>query len=111
MACLYLNKHGFLIKERNYLRKFGEIDIIATKDGLVHFFEVKSVIDRGFNNGHRPEENVHNLKLNKLRKVIQIYLNDNKYGLDAKFKFHVITVRIEEGTKKSYIKMLENVIL
>lgn len=38
----YLKKHGYTICENNYTRRFGEIDIIAQKDALIAFVEVKS---------------------------------------------------------------------
>ncbi len=44
VACIFLRKHGFQVVTRNYLRKWGELDIIAVKEGIVHFFEVKSII-------------------------------------------------------------------
>ena len=111
IACFYLRKHSFLIQERNHLRKWGEIDIIAVKEGILHFIEVKSVVDNGNSRGYRPEENVHELKVRKLRRVIQTYLNEKKYGSEAVFKFHVITVSTSESTGKSKVKMLENIIL
>lgn len=111
IACFYLRKHGFFVQERNYLKKWGEIDIIAIKDQIIHFIEVKSVIDKGNSGGYRPEENVHELKQRRLRRTIQTYLNERKYGLDAEFKFHVITVKINEITGKSRVAMLENIIL
>jgi len=39
----YLKNKGFSILETNYLRKWGEIDIVAEKDEVVHFIEVKTV--------------------------------------------------------------------
>jgi len=36
-----LKKDGFAILNQNYRRRFGEIDIIATKDDLLIFVEVK----------------------------------------------------------------------
>lgn len=39
----FLVKRGFKILERNYLRKWGEIDIIAKKGGKLCFVEVKTV--------------------------------------------------------------------
>ena len=38
-----LKKQGFSLVERNYLRKWGEIDIVAQKRGKIHFVEVKTV--------------------------------------------------------------------
>ena len=46
----FLMKSGFTIVERNYTRKWGEIDIIAKKRGVVCFFEVKSVSCEIINN-------------------------------------------------------------
>ena len=40
-ASLYLQKLGFKIIERNFHSKFGEIDIVASKEGVLHFCEVK----------------------------------------------------------------------
>lgn len=39
----HLKNKGFLIIERNYnVERIGEIDIIAIKDGILHFIEVKT---------------------------------------------------------------------
>ena len=40
-ACEFLKKQKFEILKRNFRSKFGEIDIIAKKDGILHFIEVK----------------------------------------------------------------------
>lgn len=40
-ACKFLKKQGFEILKRNFHSKFGEIDIIAKKDEILHFIEVK----------------------------------------------------------------------
>lgn len=40
-ASAYLEMRGFEIVERNFRRPRCEIDIIATKAGVVHFVEVK----------------------------------------------------------------------
>ena len=40
-ASTYLEMRGYKIIERNWRRPRAEIDIVATKDGVVHFVEVK----------------------------------------------------------------------
>jgi putative endonuclease len=109
IACEWLKKRNFLIIDRNYLKKWGEIDIVATKDKIIHFVEVKSVTGTG--SGYRPEENVHEMKTRRLKRVIQSYLLERKYGLDAEFKFHVITVYMNNTTKRASVNFLENIIL
>ena len=59
LASSYLNKLGFTIVERNYRYKRAEIDIIAIKDKLLVFFEVKT--RNGIGYGY-PEEAVNEKK-------------------------------------------------
>lgn len=44
-ACGFLYENGFSVIERNFYSRFGEIDIIALKDEVLHFIEVKSGLD------------------------------------------------------------------
>jgi len=115
IACKWLKKHDFLLIERNYNKKWGEIDIIAAKDKILHFFEVKSVNrTKGEVDGeksHRPEENVHNLKVKRLKRAIQTYLLERKYGLEAEFKFHIILVYMNQSTKRAKVTLMEDIIL
>ena len=55
IACSFLEKRGFEIIERNYLRKWGEIDIVTKKGGVVRFIEVKSGVTRGTLDSYRLE--------------------------------------------------------
>jgi len=41
VVCKYLETKGFRVLERNYLRKWGEIDIVAEKDQLLSFIDQK----------------------------------------------------------------------
>ena len=74
IACIFLEKENFKIVARNYSKKWGELDIVALKDGIPHFFEVKSVTaayaGRSFG-VHRPEDNVHGLKIRHIRRELR----------------------------------------
>ncbi len=126
IACKFLIKNGFKIEDRNYYKKWGELDIIATKENQLgnklkkelHFFEVKSVVrnftEKSFKNRsgfHDPEENVHDFKVKQLRKIIQTYLVDKGYGLNHIFNFHILCVYMNEKTRKARVKWVNNVIL
>lgn len=41
IVCAFLEQHGYVIRERNYTVRGGEIDIIAEKDDIIAFVEVK----------------------------------------------------------------------
>lgn len=113
VACTWLKKRGYLIIEQNYLKKWGEIDIVAAKDKIVHFIEVKSVFVKEYegNKGHRPEENVHELKVRRLKRVIQTYLLERRLGLEAEFRFHVVVVYMNSVTRRARVNFMENIVL
>ena len=107
IACKFLIKNGFTVVDRNYYKKWGEIDVVAKKGNELHFFEVKST----FLKDVRPEENVNSFKTIQLRKIIQTYLIDKGFGLDYVFRFHVLSVFINERTRLARVKWIKNVIL
>lgn len=82
-AVLFLKKHGYKILETNFKNKIGEIDIIAEKDGVIVFIEVKNRSTYRFG---RPIEAVDFRKQNKIKKVAEIYLMiKNKSYNDVRF--------------------------
>jgi len=42
VAAAYLEKRGYTLLARNQRTPYGEIDILAEKDGFLHFVEVKT---------------------------------------------------------------------
>ena len=67
-ACEYLKLKGYKIIDRNFYTKFGEIDIIAYKDGVFHFIEVKS------GQSFEPIYNITPKKLQRIIKSVYVYL-------------------------------------
>ena len=121
IACDFLKKRGFEIIEKNYLRKWGEIDIVTKKDGIIRFIEVKSVrlptpdavgnggqVSYGTDN-YRPEDNMHPWKLKRLSRAIQTYLLDKK--LDCDWQLDLVTVKIDQENRKARVEIIENVII
>ncbi|MHB0978352.1 MAG: YraN family protein [Minisyncoccota bacterium] len=119
IACDYLERHGFEILDRNYLRKWGELDIVAEKKGIIHFIEVKSVshVTLSMNVTHvtptdtyRPEENVHPWKLKRLSRAMQTYILEKRLD-DREFQLDIITVKIDQNSRKARVEMIENVVI
>lgn len=117
IACMFLVKRGFTIKDRNYLRKYGELDIVAEYKGIYHFIEVKSVsceiehykkMDK--NDRYRPEDNVHSWKLKRLSRIIQAYISDKRLS-HVDWHFDVITVYIDQKARRAALEFLENIVL
>jgi putative endonuclease len=109
-------KRGFKVLDRNYLKKWGELDIVAKKDGNIHFVEVKSV-SRELDpknvihetDGYRPEDNMHPWKLKRLARTIETYLLEKDWEGD--WVFDVVTVFIDENKRIGRVKMIEDVVL
>ena len=117
IAETYLKKKGFTILSRNYLKKWGEIDIVTRRTDKIHFVEVKAVsyetkfqLEQSVTRRTwRPEENVHAYKLRKLNRAIESWLMENNCNLD--WQIDVIAVRIVPREKYATVKYIPNVIL
>src|SRR3989344_5286560 len=95
VACEFLKRRGFEIIERNYLRKWGEIDIVAKKNNTIRFIEVKSVSH--VTEGYRPEDNMHPWKLKRLSRTMQTYLLEKE--LDCDWQLDLVTKKIRNTGK------------
>ena len=71
----FLHDRGYTIVETNFLCRFGEADIIATRDGELTFVEVKT---RGQELFGYPSESVTPTKRKHIYKVVEFYLYKNK---------------------------------
>lgn len=117
LAVSFLKSKGFKILNRNYLKKWGEIDIVAREMDLVHFIEVKTVsygtkaeLNNAVSRGTwRPEENVHDWKIKKISKAIESWLVENDYSGD--WQIDVLALRIVSCEKFASVKFIENIIL
>ncbi|WP_172633858.1 YraN family protein [Caldisericum exile] len=79
LATKYLISRGFKILERNFRTPFGEIDIIAVKDGKLHFIEVKT---RSSENFGRGAEAVDKRKLSHIVSSINFYLKGRNFDYE-----------------------------
>ena len=98
-AISFLEDLNFKIIEKNfYAKKLGEIDIIAKKDNIYHFCEVKSAPDY-----ETAINNITNSKLSKIKRSVDYYLQTKK--LDVAFCIDAIIIDDKE------ITFLENITL
>ena len=117
LACRFLVGKGFVVVERNYLRKWGEIDVIAKKKHVLHFVEVKTVSRENVRNishetdSYRPEDNLHPWKLKRLSRAIRTYLIDKNLPEEGRWQFDVVTVFLDLKNKVAKVNFLENIIL
>ena len=94
-ACMYIQKLGFQVIERNFTLRGGEIDIIAIKDEVLHFIEVKS------GSSYDP---LYNITPKKLQHVIDTaHRFMQKKNLDLCYQIDAISVQDNK------CKLIENI--
>jgi len=107
----YLRKKKYQILDKNYIFRIpgspqkGEIDIVAKKEDIISFIEVKSI--RGLSSID-PEEKVNFSKQRKLRMTAESWLMKKKIPLNSKWQIDVIAIKI--GDKKVEVSHFENAI-
>jgi uncharacterized protein (TIGR00252 family) len=92
-AAEYLTRKGYTILERNYQTRQGELDIVAQKEGVICFVEVKS--RKTLSPEHLPKEAVTFAKQKRIIEAAKDYIA--KQELDAPFRFDVAEVVRHEG--------------
>jgi len=102
-AVQYLENHGYLIRERNYRARTGEIDIIASKGDTISFVEVKT---RGSVKYGAPAEAVNYLKQQKIIRTAQMYIRYKGLN-DYIYRFDVLEILAPKSGSMSF-RLIEN---
>ena len=107
VACEYLRRHGFDIRDRNVARKTGELDIIAEKEDTLHFVEVKTVLAEDFplaeNKGedrYDPSLNLHETKVRKVARTGEWYVLEKKWEGEWQVDGCLVWLRRRDGVAR-----------
>jgi len=103
----YLESKGYTVIEKNYRKKWGEIDIIAQKEGILIFVEVKA--NKKEIPGFEPENRINPEKLRRLNRAIQTYIVSKKYPDDQKQQIDVISLTLDRDRGVAKIKHFKNI--
>lgn len=98
-ACIYLEKNGVRIKERNFRSRYGEIDVIGYDGEYLVFFEVKyrkTASDKG-----SALEAVGIGKRKKICRVADYYRMIHRCPSDTPIRFDVIAI---DGDNIQWVK-------
>lgn len=117
IAAGYLKNKGYKILDKNYLKKWGEIDIVARETNKIRFVEVKTVsyetkteLNNAISRGTwRPEENVHFHKIQRLNRAIESWISENDCKFD--WEIDIVAVRVVPREKYATVKYIKNIIL
>ncbi len=89
LASVWLINKGYVLLHRNWRYARFEIDIIATKDGVLHFIEVKTRTSDRFGN---PEDQVDKKKLRHMIDAGEEFIYQNKGW--KKIRFDILAIKL-----------------
>lgn len=99
----YLKSIGYIILEKNFTCKIGEIDLIAKDKNHISFIEVKTRYGTPYGT---PGESITTSKQYKIYKTAQTYILKKKL-YKSNFRFDVIEI-ILNNTNSPYIKLIKD---
>ncbi len=95
LAVAYFEQKGYSILHKNWRHKNLEVDLIASRNGMLHFIEVKTVTSLLY--GH-PEERVSPKKIKNLINASAEFLY--QYPEWKRIQFDVLSITVlQEGTE------------
>lgn len=125
VAAEYLVARGYEVLDKNYAKKYGEVDIVARETGnsgprgteIVHFVEVKTVSHETkeelehavTHETWRPEELVHAFKLNQIRKVAETWVHEKQW--QGNVQIDVAAVRMVPQKTFATVNYIENILI
>lgn len=103
----YLELKKYKILDKNYKKPWGEIDIIAERDKVLVFIEVKA--NKKEIAGFEPENRINPEKLRRLYRAVQTYLASKKYPSDQKQQIDVVALTLDRDRGVIKIKHFKNI--
>lgn len=106
VAAEYLIRRGLTIRDRNYARKTGELDIIAERkegEGTLHFVEVKTIVVDEFpignpaNDTYDPAVNLHAAKVKKVARTGEWYVLEHDWEGEWQVDGCLVWIRRRDG--------------
>ena len=110
IACQFLRRKGYVVVCRNYLKPWGEIDIVAEKDDIVHFVEVKALSRENLDEvsremDHQPEDLVDIRKLKKVARTAALYMETTHDRRE--YQIDVVGVILSQKTRNARCRLIE----
>ena len=100
----HLRRAGYRIVQRNWRHRIGEIDLIAARDDVLVFVEVKARRDESFGSG---AEAVSATKRKRLAGLAQLYLRSLREQPQA-CRFDIAEVGLDAAGFVRSIRLIEN---
>ncbi|MBI4067360.1 YraN family protein [Candidatus Gottesmanbacteria bacterium] len=103
----YLKKHGYKILERNFKKRYTEIDIVCLDKDTLVFVEVKT---RKTNSFGPPQESITHWKMQSLKRSAHYYKLLHP-ELPSSLRIDVLSLRLTDENKVENIELIKNITL
>lgn len=104
-AALYLQKQGYTLLCKNFHSRYGEIDLIATKDDIIAFVEVKTRVKGAL---YSAAEAVTPAKQQKIVLTALHYMEEYNSDLQPRFDVCEVYPVVVKRKKTAEINYLED---
>jgi putative endonuclease len=105
LAAEELVRSGYEIVARNWRCQIGEVDIVARRDDVVHFFEVRTRRGREYGT---PEESVTPAKRQRMIDVALTYLGE--HGLtDTDWRVGFVAVELDRAGQLARLEVYDSI--
>ncbi len=109
-ACEYLVENGYKVIERNFRRRWGELDIVAKhKDGTLVFVEVKTVHNPG-SAGVTAEDQMTAAKIRKFKKAASLYAGHRPELVNDKMSWRLDLLTLTKTGENFLINHYQNIV-
>lgn len=106
VAATHLQAKGYVIVERNWRCRAGEIDLVAQQGETLVFVEVKTRRGRDFG---APEEGITSRKAQKLLQIGQQYVAERELD-DVDWRIDLVAVELDKSGKLLRCDHLESAV-
>jgi putative endonuclease len=104
-AASYLREQGYQIIETNFLKRYGEIDIVATEKNTLVFIEVRTRIGDSFG---LAEESLTRHKIRSLTNSANYYKNLHPRTPDA-MRIDLVAIDMTDDMEVKKIELYKNI--
>ena len=105
LAAKWFEEKGYKIMHQNWRHKNLEVDIIANKNNILHFIEVKAVTTLKFGN---PEDRISTKKIKNLIDASEEFLYQQPHW--KRIQFDVLSITMIKDTEVEYY-LIEDIYL
>ena len=105
IACRVLEKKGYVLLEKNYTIRNGEIDLIMEKENEIVFVEVKTRRNDHYGEGL---ESITPQKQKRILRAANIYLCGVKKA-DPDVRFFAVTVNLADDDQVKKVQIYEDI--